>query len=156
MCWGSIRQFGRPTEPTASKVEFQHKEELFVHMGSSHRAQVRSQAGPGAGMALSVAPTHCLTRIHPFRVVLQRLSSASFIAQLCGRQIDKFGHHRASCEACSGEEDSCWKVQQPQCVGRRVGPKSSNPFFIEPSDVLRSASDWFHHAGSVFTMPMRQ
>ena len=52
----------------ASKMEFQHREELFT------RAQVRSQAGPGAGMALSAVPTHHLTRIPPhlFRVVLLR------------------------------------------------------------------------------------
>ena len=71
----------------ASKVEFQHREELFTHMGPSHRAQVRSQAGPGAGMALSAVPTHHLTRIPPhlFRVVLLRrlrFPLPSFVAHL--------------------------------------------------------------------------
>ena len=48
MCWGSIRQLGRTQHKASSKVEYQLREELFVHMGPSHRAQVRSQAGPGA------------------------------------------------------------------------------------------------------------
>ena len=87
----------------ASRVEFRHREELFTHMGPSHRAQVRSEAGPGAGLALSAAPKHYLTRIPPhlFRVVLlRRLWSPLpllFHTCRCGRQIDKFGHHRASC-----------------------------------------------------------
>ena len=87
----------------ASKVEYQHREELFVHMRPSHRAQVRSQAGPGAGMALSSAPVNYLTRIPPhlFRVVLLRRLRLPLPLSLhtcrCGRQIDKFGHHRASC-----------------------------------------------------------
>ena len=87
----------------ASKVEHQHREELFVHMRPRHRAQVRSQAGPGAGMALSSAPVNFLTRIPPhlFRVVLLRRLRLPLPLSLhtcrCGRQIDKFGHHRASC-----------------------------------------------------------
>ena len=58
----------------ASKVEHQHREELFTHIGRATEQQVRSQAGPGAGMTLSAAPTHHLTRIPPhlFRVVLLR------------------------------------------------------------------------------------
>ena len=86
----------------ASKVEHQHREEWFVHMRPSHRAQVRSQAGPGAGMALSSAPVNFLTRIPPhlFRVVLLRRLRLPLPLSLhtcrCGRQIDKFGH-RASC-----------------------------------------------------------
>ena len=64
----------------------------------SHRAQVRSQAGPGADMALSAAPTHYLTRIPPhlFRVVLLRRLRFPLPLSLhtcrCGCQIDKFGH----------------------------------------------------------------
>ena len=56
----------------ASKVEHQHREELFVHMRPSHKAQVRSQAGPGAGMALSAAPNE-----------LSHTDSASFVP-CCG------------------------------------------------------------------------
>ena len=87
----------------SSKVEHEHREEVFGRLSPSHRAQVRSQAGPGAGLALSATPTHFLTRIpsHLFRVVMLRRLRLPLPPSLhtcrCGRQIDKFGHHRASC-----------------------------------------------------------
>ena len=71
--------------------------------GQSHRAQVRSQAGPGAGMALSATPTHFLTRIPPhlFRVVMLRRLRLPLPLSLhtcrCGRHVNKFGYHRTSC-----------------------------------------------------------
>ena len=64
---------------------------------------IRSQAGPGAGTALSVVPTGFLTQIPPhlFRIVLLRrlrlpLPLSSHTCR-CGRPIDSFGHHRAAC-----------------------------------------------------------
>ena len=106
-----------PTEPEAlepggdrgwqhevsSKVEHEHREEVFGRMRPRERAQVRSQAGPGAGLALSATPTHFLTRIpsHLFLVVMLRRLRLPLPPSLhtcrCGRRIDKFGHHRASC-----------------------------------------------------------
>ena len=116
MCWSSIRHLVRiwPTVPAHHRQNLKRwslgvdedgsmwrRRRLSINTGrrcsftwgSSHRAQVRSQAGPGAGMTLSAAPTHCLTRIPPhlFRVVLSPFHTCQ-----CGRQIDKFGH-RASC-----------------------------------------------------------
>ena len=122
MCWVSIRQFGRIwlTEPAppaeledvepwsgrgwqhvaALKVECQHREELFVHMEPSHRAQVRSQAGPGASTALSVAPTHYLTRIplHLFRVVcLFRCTPAGVAAKSTSLSTTEDRVHEQAC-----------------------------------------------------------
>ena len=95
---------GRWQHVAASKVEYQHRESCSLTWGRSNRAHVRSQAGPGAGMA---APTHYHTRILPnlLRVVLLRRLRFPLPLSLhtcrCGRQIDKFGHHRASCaRAC--------------------------------------------------------
>ena len=68
----------------------------------SQRARTRrSPTGPGAGMAV----------VLPQRVSLRSVSCCNVSAPLhfslhtcwCGRQIDKFDHHRASCEACWGE-----------------------------------------------------
>ena len=109
---------------TASKVEHQHREELFVHMRLSH--QVRSQAGPGVGMTLSSAPVNYLTRFPPhlFRVVLLRrlrlLLPLSLHTCRCGRQIDKFAttEHRAHEQGCWGEGGSHWKARQPQSAGK--------------------------------------
>ena len=87
----------------SSKVEHEHREVVFGRLRPSARAQVRSQAGPGAGLALSATPTHFLTRIpsHLFRVVMLRRVRLPLPPSLhtcrCGRRIDKFGHHRASC-----------------------------------------------------------
>ena len=85
----------------SSKVEHEHRKEVFGRLRPSVRVQVRSQAGPGAGLALSATPTHFLTRIlsHLFQVVmLRRLRlPLSLHTCWCGRRFDKFGHHRASC-----------------------------------------------------------
>ena len=87
----------------SSKVEHEHREAVFGRLRPSARAQVRSQAGSGAGLALSATPTHFLTRIpsHLFRVVMLRRLRLPLPPSLhtcrCGRRIDKFGHHRASC-----------------------------------------------------------
>ena len=51
----------------------------------------------------------------------------------CGRQIDKFGHHRALCAQAGvlGEEGSHWKMRQPEFAGRPVEglPPTSGPRF---------------------------
>ena len=76
---------------------------LFDRLPPRDRAQVRSQAGPGASSALTALPTSYHTRIpaHLFRVTLFRrlrlpLPLTSHRCR-CGRPIDSFGHHRASC-----------------------------------------------------------
>ena len=60
------------------------------------------QAGPGAGLAPTVAPTSHLTKTlpHLFRAVLLRRFRLPLLLSLhscqCGRQIDPFGHNRAA------------------------------------------------------------
>ena len=71
--WQALIEGTRPSpvEPEAldwqhvvsSKVEHEHREVVFGRLRPSARAQVRSQGGPGAGLALSATPTHFLTRI---------------------------------------------------------------------------------------------
>ena len=112
--WRAVPQEPDEFEPGISRQGWQHEAAsrvkrhfrdrvLFSHMGPRERALVRSQAGAGAGLALTVAPTSHLTRIPPhlFRVVLLRRLRLPFPLSLhacrCGRQIDQFGHHRAAC-----------------------------------------------------------
>ena len=111
----------------ASKVEHQHREELFVHMRPSHRAQVRSQAGPGAGMALSSAPVNFLTRIPPhlFRVVLLRrlrLPFASIVAHMPvwppNRQVWPPPSIVRTSRGVGAEAGSHWKARQPEFEGK--------------------------------------
>ena len=59
----------------SSRLERRHRdEELFPRMGDASRALIRSQAGPGAGLALSTSPLCFLTRFNSqaFRVILLR------------------------------------------------------------------------------------
>ena len=79
------------------------QEVLFERMGSRDRAILRSQGGSGAGLALTVSPTTLMTKIPPhlFRTILLRrlrlpLPFSRCMCR-CGRPIDSFGHHRASC-----------------------------------------------------------
>ena len=88
----------------ASRVERQFRDQvLFERLPAQDRAMIRSQAGPGAGTALSVVPTGFLTQIPPhlFRIVLLRRLRLPLPLSLhtcrCGRPIDSFGHHRAAC-----------------------------------------------------------
>ena len=64
---------GWPHE-ASSKVEKDFRESLFTTMPPSDRALVRSQSGPGAGVAFSAFPSSMLTRIEAplFRVLVQR------------------------------------------------------------------------------------
>ena len=113
----------------ASRVEFQHMEELFTHMTPSHRAQVRSQAGPGAGMALSAAPTHFLTRclltcsvscccdVSGF-LCLFRCTHAGVAAKSTSLATTE---HRVHEQAYWDEKGTRWKVQQQESAWRRAG-----------------------------------
>ena len=64
---------------------------------------MRSQSGPFAGVALSVAPINFMTRIDPslFRVLLLRRLRLPLPLSMrfcrCGRPLDPCGHHRAAC-----------------------------------------------------------
>ena len=70
-------------EPGGSRKGWQHeassrveqvRESLFTCMSPSDRALVRSQSGPGGGVAYSASPSSMLTRIETplFRVLVQR------------------------------------------------------------------------------------
>ena len=85
------------------RVKELHREGLFTMFSDQEQALVRSQAGPGAGAALTAIPTCNETSIpsHLFRVVLlRRLRQPLPISERscrCGRLLDVCGHHRAAC-----------------------------------------------------------
>ena len=107
----------------SSKVEHEHREVVFGRLRPSARAQVRSQAGPGAGLALSATPTHFLTRIpsHLFRVVMLRRLRLPLPPSLhtcrCGRRINKFGQCGSPSVPRSRRES------HPECHGVWLGPR---------------------------------
>ena len=88
----------------ASRVERQFRSAvLFPSLCDSDRALMRSQSGPGAGVALSATPSSALTRIESalFRVLLlRRLRQPLPLTKRlcsCGRLLKFRGHHRTAC-----------------------------------------------------------
>ena len=96
---GTVRQ---GWQHEASRRVEEHREELFSRVSDQKRALIRSQAGPGAGAALTALPTGSETTIpsHLFRVLLRRLRHPLPLSERscrCGRLLDVCGHHRAAC-----------------------------------------------------------
>ena len=89
------------TDPGGFKHGWQH--EAASRWADHEKALMRSQSGPFAGVALSVAPINFLTRIDPslFRVLLLRRLRLPLPLSLrscrCGRPLDPCGHHRQGC-----------------------------------------------------------
>ena len=87
----------------AARMEWQHRERVVPVLSDSARALLRAQSGPAVGMSLSAVLSSPQTKIESqlFRVLLLRrlrlpLPPASRLCR-CGRLLDSFGHHRASC-----------------------------------------------------------
>ena len=73
---------------------------MFPRMTNASRALVRSQAGPGAGLALSTIPLSSHT--FSFASLPRDLAAQLPLPQTarncrCGHHLDMFGHHRAAC-----------------------------------------------------------
>ena len=109
-------------QEASSCVEKHFQVELFGRVPEQVQALIRSQAGPGAGAALSVVPTNLETTIPPhlFRVVLLRSPPASLLirAQLpmwpstrrlwpSSRSLRTDGDARSS-GLCSGERSDTY------------------------------------------------
>ena len=88
----------------ASRVERDIRERrLMPRLADHESALLRSQSGPFAGLAFCTAPASFLTRIdsHLFQVLLLRRFRLPLPLSVrtcrCGRLLDPFGHHQASC-----------------------------------------------------------
>ena len=137
---GSVRR-GWQHEAASHADRHFREHVLFDRLLPRDRVQVRSQAGPGASSALTALPTSYHTRIpaHLFRVTLLRrprlpLPLTSHRCR-CGRPIDSFGHHCASCarsgvlgqrgfrfgECCRPHMPRSRRTRDDQCVGPGLG-----------------------------------
>ena len=118
--WFALVQGTRPPlreledhEPGASRSGWKHEASIHTELAfrggmlevlaDHEKALLRSQSGPGAGVALSATPSSYHTRIdcQLFRVPLLHrfhlpLPPSSRFCR-CGRPIDALGHHRAAC-----------------------------------------------------------
>ena len=90
-------------DEAASRTEQSFRDvELFARLDDTGQALLRSQGGPGAGLALTACPLCRVMSIEPqlFRVLLlRRLHPLPLTARhcLCGLPLDTRGHHRAAC-----------------------------------------------------------
>ena len=92
----------------SSRVEREHRERrILPRLADNEKAMLRSQSGPGAGLALSATPSSPSSRIEPhlFGGVLLRRPRLPLppVSRTCrrGRPTDVLGHHRAACARVS-------------------------------------------------------
>ena len=88
----------------STRVNTHHREEVvWPPLSPSEQASVRSQSGPVMSVPFTTYPVDPVMRIdsQSFRVLLLRRLrlplplSSRFCA--CGRSLDVFGHHKATC-----------------------------------------------------------
>ena len=88
----------------STSIENYARTSLLQSMTRSERACLRSQAGPGASLALSSAPTSRECTIEPelFQALLRRrlrwpLPLSDALCEGCGRMLDALGDHLGAC-----------------------------------------------------------
>ena len=121
-----------------------HGGDVFTRVDAARMAMVRSQGGPGAGLAMSTCPTSRLTKIPPqlFRVVLPRrlglpLPLTARSCQ-CGRPLDSCGHHRAACARAGVLAGRGWALES--CVARvcrEAGGRVTSNVMIRDLDLIQ-------------------
>ena len=107
---------------------------------------MRSQAGPGAGIA---PPAGYLTQIllHLFRVILLRRLLMRLLPSLhrcwCGRPIESFGHHRAACARSGvlGRRELALDSSAGGRVCREAGGRVSTDCLMRDLDFPMFATD---------------
>ena len=116
--WQVLSHGARPPSCTTRFATASRVEQCFPRP-IDEKAMLRSQSGPGAGVALSAVPSCDVLRLAPhlFRVLLLRrlrlpLPLVSHTCR-CGRPLDAFGHHRAAC-CRAGEARECRSQDLPR------------------------------------------
>ena len=99
-----IRSQGGWQHEAASRVDRVFRDvDLFSRLDDPAIAMLRSQGGPGVGLAMSTCPTCRITRMEPqlFSVLLLRRLQLPLPMTVrncrCGLPLDLRGHHRAAC-----------------------------------------------------------
>ena len=108
---------GRQHEVAPRVEETFRAEYLFTRMDDPGKALLRSQGGPGAGLALSTCPVSRLTSFTPqlFRVVLLRRLHLPLPLTVrncqCGLPLDSRGHQRAACARAGVLGGRGWAIE---------------------------------------------
>ena len=128
----------------ASRVEETFRaEDLFARMDDPSKALLRSQGGPGAGLALSTCPVSRLTTFTPqlFRVVLLRRLHLPLPLTVrncrCGRPLDSRGHHRAACARAGILGGRGWAVENAAArICREAGGRVTTNVMVRDLDLV--------------------
>ena len=151
--WHELADSPPPREPTLPKVGWQQqatkklelkfvREQVWPALGDSARALVRSQRGPLFSALLTALLTSKATRLdaQPFRIFLCRRLHLPLPLSMrtcrCGRQLDKFGHHRAACAVAGvlGRRGFPLEVAAAQ-VCREAGARVSTNLHVKDMDL---------------------
>ena len=119
-------------EPGGIRRGWQHEASSRLEQGGSKRAMVRSQSGPGAGVAFSTTPSSLLTRIKSplFRVLLQLRLRLPLPLSIC------LGHHRAACSRTGFLGRRGFAVESAAAkVCREAGGRVASNLFVRNMDV---------------------
>ena len=117
-------------------------ESLFARVDDPGKALLRSQGGPGAGLALSTCPVSRLTSFTPqlFRVILLRLHLPLPLTVRncrCGLPLDSRGHHRAVCARSGVLGGRGWAVENAAArICREAGGRVTTNVMIWDLDLV--------------------
>ena len=138
----------------ASRTEMVHRDTwIMPRLTDDERAMLRSQSGPGSGLAFSSVPASAALRIdsHHFRVLFLRrlrlpLPPVSRTCW-CGRLLDPFGHHRAACSRAGVLAGGvmlwrAWELGSAARQGRGSRRMSSFVTWICWHPMLRTRGGW--------------
>ena len=128
----------------ASRVEESFREtNLFPRLGAARKALMRSQGGPGAGLALSTCPVDRLTTFTPqvFRVILLRRLHLPLPLTVrncrCGQPLDICGHHRAACARAGVLAGRGWAVENVAArICREAGGRVTTNVLVRNLDLV--------------------
>ena len=136
------RMAARDFEPHGAPIQ----DLLFAaRLSPSASATIRSQGGPGAGVALVTCSTCRITTIPPqlFRVTLLRRLRLPLHLTVrscrCGPPLHEFGHHRAACAQAAGVlSRRGWTLENVVArICREAGGRVSTNVFMRDLDGRR-------------------
>ena len=142
------QQRGRTTAWVAAVHEHFRETTLWPCLSPTEQAQVRSQSGPLASVPLTALPVHRVSRMdsEPFRVFLLRRLRLPLPLSVrrcsCGRLLDSYGHHRATCSTVGVLSRRGFAVENAVAqVCREGGARVSTNIFLRDLDLdLKHAS----------------
>ena len=126
----------------ASRVEETFRAEDFARMDDPSKALLRSQGGPGAGLALSTCLVSRLTTFSSSCFVSFCFVTCTFLfplpcASRCGHPLDSRGHHRAACARAGILGGRGWAVENAAArICREAGGRVTTNVMVRDLDLV--------------------